>query len=298
MTNFLRRREFITLVGGIAMAWPSAAGAQQAERVQRIGMLMSFPATDPEAPIRVAAFLQRLQELGWTDRRNVHIDYRLADSNNVQTSAAELVALMPDVLVVNGTSVLKAAQQATKTIPIVFVNVIDPIGQGFVQSLAHPGGNITGLSNVESEMGVKWLQLLKEIAPHVTQVAVVGATTLGGGAGIETAVRAAAPSLGVKLIPFTARIEAEIEHVINTLGVRPSLLGPQVFAERNNTGLLVLPGGNTRALRERIVALADRGRLPAIYPYRYYVTSGGLMSYGVDVADAYRRAAMYVDRIL
>jgi putative ABC transport system substrate-binding protein len=285
MTNYVRRREFITLLGGMTLGWPLAARAQRAERLQRIGMLMNFPASDPEAPIRVAAFLQRLQELGWTDRRNVEIDYRLADNESVQKVAAELVTLAPDILVVNGTSVLKAVQQKTKTIPIVFVNVIDPVGQGFVQSLAHPGGNITGLSNIESEMGAKWLQLLKEMAPQATQVVVVGATTLEGGAGIETAIQSAASSLDVKIIPFTPRIGAEIE------------LLPQVFG-RANTGLLVLPGATTRVLRQQIVTLAARARLPAVYPYRYYATGGGLMSYGVDTADAYRRAATYVDRIL
>ena len=195
-------------------------------------------------------------------------------------AAAELVALTPDTVVVNGSSVLRAVQQATKTIPIVFVNVVDPVGQGFVQSLAHPGGTITGVSNVEPEMGAKWLQLLKEIAPNLTQVAVVRATTPGE-AGIEMSIQAAATSLGVKVIPFTARIAAEIETAITTLGQRPSLLGPQVF-EVANTGLLVLPGAITRAFRGRIVELAARGRLPAIYPYRYYVTGGGLLSYGVD----------------
>jgi putative ABC transport system substrate-binding protein len=298
MTNYLRRREFITLLGSMTVAWPVCARAQQAERVQRIGILTNFPASDPEAPIRVAAFLQKLQELGWTDRRNIQIDYRLMDNESLlQKSAAELVALAPDILVVNGASVLKAAQQVTKEIPIVFVNVIDPVGQGFVQSLEHPSGNITGLSNVESGMGAKWLQLLKEIAPHVTQVAIVGATMLSGGRGIEAAIETAAPSLGVKIIPFTARVAAEIEHDIRTLGLRPSLLGPQPF-DRASTGLLVLPGGNTRVIRERIVVLAAQGRLPAIYPYRYYVTGGGLMSYGVDTSDAFRRAATYVDRIL
>jgi putative ABC transport system substrate-binding protein len=192
---------------------------------------------------------------------------------------------------------MKAVQQATRTIPIVFVNVIDPVGQGFLQSLAHPGGNITGLSSIESEMGAKWLQLLKEIAPDVTQVAVVRATAPGGEAGIERAIQAAAPSLGVKIIPFTARIAAEIEAAITTLGLRPSLLGPQVF-QRVNTGLLVLPGAITRAFRGRIVELAARGQLPTVYPYRYYVTGGGLLSYGVDTADAYRQAAVYADRIL
>jgi putative ABC transport system substrate-binding protein len=172
----------------------------------------------------------------------------------------------------------------------------DPVGQGFVQSLAHPGGTITGVSNIEPEMGAKWLQLLKEMAPKVTQVAVVRGTTPGEG-GVEMSIQAAATSLGVKVIPFTARIAAEIEAAITTLGQRPSLLGPQVFAVAN-TGLLVLPGAITRAVRGRIVELAARGRLPAIYPYRYYATGGGLLSYGVDTADAYRQAATYVDRIL
>ena len=287
MTSYIRRREFITLLGGMTVAWPLAARAQEPVRVRRIGMLMSFSSSDPEAPIRVAAFRQRLQELGWTDRRNVQIDYRLAGNDSVQKVASELMALAPDILLVNGTSVLKVVQQATRTIPIVFVNVIDPVGQGFVQSLAHPGGNITGLSNVESEMGGKWLQLLKQIAPHVTEVAVIGGTTLGGGAGIETAIQATAPSVGVQLIPFTELQPAsEIEYLINRL------------ARRASTGLLVLPGAITRGLRERIVVLAARGRLPAIYPYRYYVTGGGLMSYGADTAETYRRAAAYVDRIL
>jgi putative ABC transport system substrate-binding protein len=271
----------------MTVVWPLAAWAQEPVRVRRVGMLMSFSSSDPEAPIRVAAFRQRLQELGWTDRRNVQIDYRLAGNDSVQKVASELMALAPDILLVNGTSVLKAVQQATRTIPIVFVNVIDPVGQGFVQSLAHPGGNITGLSNVESEMGGKWLQMLKQIAPHVTEVAVIGSTMLGGGAGIETAIQATAPSVGVQLIPFTELQPAsEIEYLINRL------------ARRASTGLLVLPGAITRGLRERIVVLAARGRLPAIYPYRYYVTGGGLMSYGVDTAEAYRRAAAYVDRIL
>jgi putative ABC transport system substrate-binding protein len=299
MTNSFGRRDFITLLGSTAAAWPLAAQERWVERTQRkrIGILMNFPVNDREAPIRVAAFMQRLQELGWTDRRNAYIDYRLTQNDSVQRDAAELIELMPDVLVVNGGSVLKAVQQTTKTIPTVFVNVIDPVGQGFVQSLAHPGGNVTGFSNVEPQMGEKWLRLLREIAPNVTQVAVVHATAPRAEAGIETAIQAAAPSLGVKLIPFTARIAAEIEHDIITLGQRPSLLGPQVF-QRANTGLLVLPGAITRAFRERIVELAAGGKLPAIYPYRYYVTDGGLMSYGVDTADAYRRAAGYTDRIL
>ena len=293
MTNGFNRRDIVMLAGS-ATVWPFSAQGQRAERVQRVGLLMNFPASDPEAPIRVAAFLQRLQELGWTDRHNIRIDYRLADNTNLQYAAAELVGLAPDVLVVNGTSVLKAVQQATKTIPVVFVNVIDPAGQGFVQSLEHPGGNITGISNVESRMGAKWLELLKQIAPNLTQVAVVRATGPGGEAGIEKAIQADAPKVGVKIVPFTARIEAQIEDAIVSLGKRPSLIGPQPF-QRVNTGLLVLPGAVTRGFRERIVELAARGGLPAIYPYRYFVTSGGLMSYGVDTADAFRHAAVYAD---
>jgi len=286
MTVSMQRREFITLLGSTGIAWPLTANAQQPGRVKRIGVLMSLPGTDVEAPLRLAAFLQRLQELGWTDRRNMRIDYRLAESDMLQSVAAAQVALAPDVLVVNGSSALKAARAATRTIPIVFENVIDPVGQGFVMSLEHPGGNITGLSNIESEMGDKWLRLLKEIAPQVTEVAVIGAD-LGGGAGIVGAIRAQAPSRRVKLVNASALIAAsEIEHVFNEL------------ARQSNTGLVVLPGPLTLSHRKQIIALAARSRLPAVYPYRYYVTDGGLMSYGVDTADAYRRAATFVDRIL
>jgi putative ABC transport system substrate-binding protein len=296
-TSDFRRREFITLIGGMT-AWMFASHAQGAERMRRIGVLMNFAGSDPEAPIRVAAFLQRLHELGWTDRQNIQIDYRLVNNDNEQQKVvAELIALEPDILVVNGTAMLRAVHQATRSIPIVFVNVIDPVGQGLVQSLEHPGGNITGLSNIEPEMGTKWLQLLMEIAPHVKQVAVVGATTLSGAPGIENTIRTAALSLGVKVIPFTARVAAEIEHAIHTLGTRPSLLGPKPLNVAN-TGLIVLPGAITRGRREQIISLVARGQLPAIYPYRYFATGGGLMSYGVDTADAYRRAAAYVDRIL
>jgi putative ABC transport system substrate-binding protein len=286
MTVNMQRREFITLLGSTGIAWPLTARGQQPGRVKRIGVLMSLPGTDVEAPLRVAAFLQRLQELGWTDRRNMRIDYRLAESDTLQSVAAAQVALAPDILLVNGSLGLKAAREATRTIPIVFVNVIDPVGQGFVTSLDHPGGNITGLSNIESEMGDKWLRLLKEIAPQVTEVAVIGAD-LGGGAGIVAAIRAQAPSRRVRLVNASALVAAsETEHVFNEL------------ARQSNTGLVVLPGPLTLAHRKQIIALAARSRLPTVYPYRYYVTDGGLMSYGVDTAEAYRRAATYVDRIL
>jgi len=289
MAIYIRRREFIfTVCGGAAAMWPRLAPAQQDERMRRIAMLMNFPANDPEPPIRVATFLQRLVELGWTDGGNVRIEYRSADNRNMKKVASELTTLAPDILVVNGGSVLKAAQQATRTIPIVFVNVIDPVGQGFIQSLAHPGGNITGVTSVEPEIGAKWLQLLKEIAPHVTQVAVIGARPkLSGGGGIETAIEAVAPSLGVKLIPFTElQTASEIEHNIYAL------------ARRANTGLLVLPGPIAIGLRDMMIELAARGRLPAVYFNRLYVISGGLVSYGVNTTDAYRRAAAYADRIL
>jgi putative ABC transport system substrate-binding protein len=292
MTNALQRRQFIALLGSCTIAWPLAAGAQQpgdgrhGGRVKRIGVLMSLPGSDVEAPLRVAAFLQRLQELGWTDRRNVRIDYRLAENDTVKSVTAAVVEHSPDVLLVNGASMLRAARDATRTIPTVFVNVIDPVGQGFVTSLDRPGGNITGLSNVESDMGGKWVQLLKEVAPQVAEVAVVGAS-VSGGVGIVGAIQAATPSSHVKLIAAGALVgTSEIERVFAQLARQP------------NTGLVVLPGPLTLASRKQIIALAARSRLPAIYPYRYYVTDGGLMSYGVDTAEAYRHAATYVDRIL
>jgi putative ABC transport system substrate-binding protein len=296
MAIHLERRQFITLLSGMTIAWPFASRAQQGDRlrqtrVRRIGVLMTIRASDAEAPLRVAAFLQGLQELGWTDRHNIRIDYRLAESDTVQTVAAAMVAGAPDVVLVNGASVLKAVLQATRTIRIVFVNVIDPVGQNFVASVAHPGGNVSGFSNVDAEMGGKWLELLKRIAPAVTEVGVLGTTTLDGSATVQAAIQKIAPPLGVKLIQVTAplqppQIGSEVEYVFSAL------------ARRSNAGLLVLPGAFTQLNRERIIALTARARLPAIYPYRYYVTSGGLMSYGVDTADAFRRAAGYVDRIL
>ncbi len=282
----IRRREFITLLGGAAAAWPLAAPAQQSVRLKRIGMLMSFAGSDPEAPIRVSALLHGLQELGWTEGHNIRMDYHLAARDDIPAVTAAVVALAPDVLLVNGTSVLRAAQQAARNIPIVFVNVIDPVGQGFVQSLAKPGGNLTGFANVDFAMGGKWLELLKAIATDLTRVAVIGDEALGGGAGIMQAIEAAAASLQVELSQFRARDAVVIERALAT------------FAQRPNSGLLVLPGSLTQFHRERIIALAAQHRLPAIYPYRYYVTSGGLMSYGIDTADVYRRTAAYVDRIL
>jgi putative tryptophan/tyrosine transport system substrate-binding protein len=292
MAVYLERRQFIALLGGTAVTWPLSAHAQQADRVRRIAVLMSIRASDAEAPLRIAAFLQRLQELGWTDRHNTRIDYRLAESNNIQTVAAALVAGAPDVVLVNGTAALQAALKAARSIPIVFVNIIDPVGQGFVASLGRPGGSVTGFSNVEPEMGGQWLKLLKEIAPRVTEVGVLGADTLGGGVEIEAAIQKVAPSFGVKLIPVRrggpsdAPLSSEVEYAFN------------VLSRQTTGGLIVLPGAFTQLHRDSILALATRTRLPAIYPYRYYVTSGGLLSYGADTADVFRRAAGYVDRIL
>jgi putative ABC transport system substrate-binding protein len=286
MTIDMRRRQFIAFLGTTGIALSVATQAQTYGRPKRIGVLMSLPANDIEAPLRVAAFLQRLQELGWTDRRNMQIDFRLAERDTAKSIATDLIAQSPDILLVNGTSGLEAARAATLSIPIVFVNVIDPVGQGFVASLDHPGGNITGLTNIDSEMGGQWVQLLKEIAPQITDVAVIG-SNLGGGAGIVAAIRATAQLRGVKFIAANPLIApSEIEYVFNK------------FARQPTTGVVVLPGPVTLAHRKQIIALVARNRLPAIYPYRYYVTDGGLMSYGVDLADAYRRAANYVDRIL
>jgi putative ABC transport system substrate-binding protein len=291
MRTRIGRRQFIILFGGTAITLPLAARAQQGDRLRRIGVLMSVRDGDEEARLRVAAFLQGLQELGWTNGRNIHIDDRSADNGTIQAAAAALVAQAPDVLVVSGASALRAAKQATHTIPIVFVNVIDPVGQGFVSSLAQPRGNVTGFSNVEPEMGATWLELLKQIAPRLTEVGVLGATTLAESAAVEAAIQKAAPSLGVRLVRFTAPLEppqvtSEVEYVFNVLAQRP------------NAGLLVLPGAYAQRNRAQIIELAAHLRLPAIYPYRYYVAGGGLMSYGVDTAEAFRRAAGYVDRIL
>jgi putative ABC transport system substrate-binding protein len=282
----MRRREFITLLGSAA-TWPLAARAQQPERMRRIGVLIPFAANDPEAQARNLVFEQSLQQLGWTVGRDLQIDYRSSegDAAAARRYAAELVALAPDVIMTAGSLTIGPALQATRTIPIVFVNVADPVGAGFVQSLARPGGNATGFTNFEYTTTGKWMELLKQIAPHVTRVAVLRDPTSAAGIGQFTAIQSVAHSLGVELTPFNARDVGEIEP------------GIAAFARSGNGGLIVTAGG-TGYHRDLIIGLASRHKLPAVYPFRYDAKDGGLISYGPDPRDLIRRAAAYVDRIL
>jgi putative tryptophan/tyrosine transport system substrate-binding protein len=285
----MRRREFITHFGVAALAGPRAARAQQPDRVRRVGVLMSRAAGDPEEQARFAGFLQGLQKLGWTDGRNVRIDYRwaAADADRSRTYAAELVALAPDVTLASGSASVAALLQTTRTVPIVFVNVIDPVGAGYVARLARPGGNATGFTAFEYSLSGKWLELLKEIAPNLTRIAILRDPTLAAGIGQFAAIQAMAPSsLGVELSPIDVRDGGEIERDVAT------------FARESNGGLIVTGSSSAAVHRELIVMLAARHRLPAVYPFRYFVTSGGLISYGPDPIDVFRRAAGYVDRIL
>jgi putative ABC transport system substrate-binding protein len=282
----MRRRKFVTLLGGAAAAWPLAAHAQP-ERMRRIGVLMASAESDPQNEPRLAAFRQGLQALGWTGARNIKIDYRFAaaDPVRMRAHAAELVQMKADLIVANTPPVVEAVQQQTRAIPIVFVPVADPVGAGFVKSLARPGGNITGVTDFEFTIGGKWLELIKEMMPAVTRVAV---TVLAGhvtNVGIFQAMQAAAPALGLQLTAAVIGDAADIEDAI------------AAFA-RDPDGGLVVPPGATIAHRDLLVALAARHRLPAIYPFRFIVVGGGLMSYGPDNIAIYRQAAWYVDRIL
>jgi ABC-type uncharacterized transport system substrate-binding protein len=281
-----KRRQFITLIGG-AVTWPMAGNAQ-AERMRRIAVLMNTAADDPESRARNAAFLQGLQELGWTVGRNVRIDYRWAagDADRLRRQAAELVALAPEVIMAAGNPTVTALQQATGSVPIVFAGVADPVGSGFVESLARPGGNITGFAPFEFGISGKWLELLKEIAPRVTRAAVLREATQVSGGGQFGAIQAVAPSLGVEVRPIGMRDGGEIERGINA------------FARDPNGGLIVVGGTSSVVHLKQIITLAARHRLPAVYYYRYFVAAGGLVSYGPDPHDQYRRAAGYVDRIL
>jgi putative ABC transport system substrate-binding protein len=282
----MRRREFISLLGGAAAAWPLTARAQ--ERTRRIGVLSALAADDPESMARIAAFLQGLQELGWSVGRNVRIDYRwgASDADRARRFAAELVALVPDVILANGGSIMAPLQQVTRTVPIVFAAVADPVGSGFVASLARPGGNATGFANFEYGVSGKWLELLKQLAPAVKRVAVLRDPTVASGSGQLGAIQAVAPGLGVELSPVNLRDVDEIERDIAE------------FAGKPNGGMIVTAGGAGIRHRDVIIPLSARHRLPAIYANRFFVTGGGLISYGTHLPDQYRQAAGYVDRIL
>jgi putative tryptophan/tyrosine transport system substrate-binding protein len=285
----MRRREFITLLGGAAAAWALAAPAQQPDRIRRIGVLMPFAVDDPEAKARLAAFLDGLQRLGWTDGRNVRIDTRwsASDPDGLRKYAAELVALAPDVILASSTDSVAALQHASRSVPIVFANVIDPVGAGFVTSLARPGGNATGFAAFEYGLSGKWLELLKEIAPTITRVAVLRDPTQASGIGQFAVIQAMAPpSFGDQLSPINVRDTGEIERAI------------AAFARERNGGLIVTASTPAATHRDLIISLATRFRLPNVYPFRYYPESGGLASYGPDTIDGFPRAAGYVDRVL
>jgi putative ABC transport system substrate-binding protein len=288
--DLLKRREFIALVAGAAAAWPLAARAQQGDRVRRIGVLTGGPRPDDQdAQANIAAFLEVLQQLGWTDGRNVRIDTRWATTNadGLRRHAAELAALAPDVLVAaTGTPTAAPLLQATRTVPIVFVIVIDPVGAGFVASLARPGGNATGFTAYEYSMSGKWLELLKEIAPRVTRAAVLRDPAVASGIGQFGAVQSVAPSFGVELRPIDVRDAGEMERAL------------AAFAGSPNGGLILTGSALAIVHRNLIIRLAARYKLPAVYFYRTFVLAGGLMSYGPDPHDQFRRAASYVDRIL
>jgi ABC-type uncharacterized transport system substrate-binding protein len=284
----MRRREFIKIVGGTAATWPIAARAQPGERMRRIGMLLPGAADDLDYQARVGAFLQALALLGWTIGRNVRIDIRWAGANDaeIRRHAAELVALAPDVILAQGGRTVGPLLQATRTVPIVFPIVADPVGAGYVDSLAQPGGNATGFMNFEYSLAGKWLELLKEIAPGVARVAVLRDAAIPSGPAQFGVIQAVAPSLRVEVSPLNMREAGEIERAVTA------------FARSANGGLIVTGSGPAFVHRDLIFTLAARHKLPAVYFERSFVAAGGLMSYGADFADQYRRAAGYVDRIL
>ena len=283
----MRRREFITLLCGAAV-WPLAARAQQPERMRRIGILLAATADDAEFQAWVGAFLQGLALLGWTIGRNVRIDIRWATPNaaEIRRHAAELAAVAPDVILAHGSSTVEPLLQVTRTIPIVFPIASDPVGTGFVESLARPGGNVTGFMTIEFSMGGKWLELLREIAPGVTRVAVLRDATMGTSTSQFAAIQAVAPSLRVEVNPVNMREAGAIEHSVET------------FARAPNGGLIVTAVAAAVRHRDLIITLAARHKLPAVYYERFFVAAGGLVSYGPDRIDMYRQAAGYVDRVL
>jgi putative ABC transport system substrate-binding protein len=284
----VRRREFIKVVGGAAAGWPLAARGQQPERVRRIGVLLATTADDMEFQAWVGAFLQALALLGWTIGRNVRVDTRWATANagEIRRHAAELSALAPDVILAHGASTVGALLQATRTVPIVSPVLGDPVGAGFVDSLARPGGNVTGFMSIEYGMAGKWLELLKETVPSVTRAAVLRDPSQGSGTSQFAAIQAVAPSLRVEVNPINIRDAEEIERAV------------AAFAHSANGGLIATAGPASTRHRDLIVKLAAQHTLPAVYYERFFVAGGGLISYGPDFIDQYRRAAGYVDRIL
>jgi putative ABC transport system substrate-binding protein len=284
----MRRREAIRVLGGAAITWPLAARAQQAERMRRIGHLVNLAADDPDSQARVAAFVQGLKELGWIDGRNIRIEYRWSDGDpdRVRRYTAELVALAPDVILVASGSALAAMQNATRTVPIVFVSVTDPVGGGYVASLARPGANITGFTLFEYGTSGKWLELLKQIAPGVRRAAVIRDPSITSGTGQLAAIQAVAPSFGVELTPVDVRDASAMERAVTG------------FTGGSDCGLIVTISPLALRHREFIIALAAKHRLPAVYAFRVFVANGGLISYGPNDIEQHHRAASYVDRIL
>jgi putative ABC transport system substrate-binding protein len=284
----VRRRDFIKFLAGSAAAWPSVVRAQQPERMRRVGVLMNRTATDSEGQARLAALQQALQQLGWSDGRNIQIDVRWGEDNidRERKLATELLALAPDIVLASGTVSVTALQPVSGNVPIVFAVVTDPVGAGFVGNLARPGGNVTGFMIYEFSLGGKWLELLKQIAPSVTRVVVLRDPTNPSGIALFGAIQATAQSLGVQVSPVGIRDASEIERAIASL------------SRSGNGALIVTPNASGSVQRDLIVTLAARYKVPAIYPFRYLVHSGGLMSYGTDLVDQFRLAAGYVDRIL
>jgi putative ABC transport system substrate-binding protein len=283
------RREFITLLGGAAAAWPGAGRAQRRELVRRIGVFMSFAASDPDAQLRISAFDKGMRDLGWLEGRNLQTEYRWAgdDGDGLRNNAKELVRMAPDVILVNSTPASVALHEQGGSVPAVFVQVTDPVGAGLVANLGRPGGNLTGFTTFEFSIGSKWLEMLKVVAPHVTRVALVFSPRTAPFADMFWGpIEAAAPTFDA--MPVRAAVGSGAE-------IGPAL---EAFAREPNGGLIVLPDVTTMNHRDAIIELAARHRLPAMYPFRYFAVSGGLMSYGPDLRDVFRRAAAYVDRIL
>jgi putative tryptophan/tyrosine transport system substrate-binding protein len=282
------RREFVALLGGAAAAWPLAARAQQSERVRRVGALITADERDPVIQLRLGGFREGLQKLGWTEGGNLRIDYRWGGGSieRTRTYAAELVALKPDVIFGPTTSAAVALHRETRTIPVVFAQVTDPVALGLVESLSRPGGNITGFAVFEYAIALKWLELLKQIAPHVTRIAIPYDPELPSSPAYIRTIEATAPSFRVEILPHPVRDAGAMARAI------------EIFVAEPNGGLILLPSALALHHRDLIISLAARHRLPSIFPFRHFVAGGGLASYGVDLLDLYRRAAGYVDRVL